>query len=143
MYASATVINPAIVRAYSQTHYGVRGISRFSLRIGRHSAPLQALHSAQGVSCSAYITACNPYSQALTAAQNAARHTALLRVLQRQGLAWLPGLGRHLAGNWPGERSVLVLGLGLDAASALGIALRQNAIVCADADAVPKLVLLR
>jgi hypothetical protein len=52
-------------------------------------------------------------------------------------------LGRHLAGNWPGERSVLVLGLELDAASALGIALRQNAIVCADADAVPQLVLLR
>ena len=119
------------------------GISSFSLRIGRHSAPLQALHSAQGVSCSAYITACNPYSQPLTAAQNVARHAALLRVLQRQGLAWLPGLGRHLAGNWPGERSVLVLGLALDAASALGSALRQNAIVWAAGDAVPKLVLLR
>jgi len=143
MYASATALNPAIVRAYSQTHYGVRGASRFSLRIGRHSAPLQALHTTHNVHCSAYITACNPYSQPLTAAQNAARHAALLRVLRRQGLAWLPGVGRHLAGNWPGERSVLVLGLGLDAASVLGIAFRQNAIVWNDADAVPQLVLLR
>ena len=143
MYASATALNPAIVRAYSQTHYGVRGASRFSLRIGRHSAPLQALHTTHNVHCSAYITACNPYSQPLTAAQNAARHAALLRVLRRQGLAWLPGVGRHLAGNWPGERSMLVLGLGLDAASVLGIAFRQNAIVWNDADAVPQLVLLR
>jgi len=143
MYASATALNPAIVRAYSQTHYGVRGASRFSLRIGRHSAPLQALHRAHNVHCSAYITACNPYSQPLTAAQNAARHAALQRVLRRQGLAWLPGVGRHLAGNWPGERSVLVLGLGLDAASVLGIAFRQNASVWNDADAVPQLVLLR
>ena len=143
MYGSATVINPAIVLAYSQTHYGVRGASRFSLRIGRHSAPLQVLHSAHDVSCSAYITACNPYSQPLTAAQNAARHAALLRVLRRQGLAWLPGVGRHLAGHWPGERSVLVLGLGLDAASVLGISFRQNAMVWNDADAVPQLVLLR
>ena len=47
MYGSATVINPAIVRAYRQTHYGVRAASRFSLRIGRHSAPLQVLHSTQ------------------------------------------------------------------------------------------------
>ena len=143
MYASATALNPAIVRAYSQTHYGVRDASRFSLRIGRHSAPLQALHTTHNVHCSAYITACNPYSQPLTAAQNAARHAALLRVLRRQGLAWVPGVGRHLAGNWPGERSVLVLGLGLDAASVLGIAFRQNAIVWNDADAVPQLVLLR
>ena len=143
MYVSATAIHPAIARAYSQTHYGVRAASRFSLRIGRHSAPLQALNSAQGVSCSVYITACNPYSQAVTAAQNAARHAALLRVLRRQGLAWLTGVGRHLAGNWPGERSVLVLGLGLDAAGVLGIAFRQNAIVWNDADAVPQLVLLR
>jgi len=143
MYISATALNPAIVRAYSQTHYGVRGASRFSLRIGRHSAPLQALHRAHNVHCSAYITACNPYSQSLTAAQNAARHAALLRVLRRQGLAWVPGVGRHLAGNWPGERSVLVLGLELDAASVLGIAFRQNAIVWNDADAVPQLVLLR
>jgi len=35
------------------------------------------------------------------------------------------------------------LGLGLDAASVLGIAFRQNAMVWNDVDAVPQLVLLR
>lgn len=119
------------------------GGARFALRIGRHSAPLQALQHRHGVDCSAYLTAFNPFSRPLTAAQNAARHAALLRVLQRQHLIWLPGVGRHPAGTWPGERSVLVLGLTQDAAALLGLAWQQNTIVCSGADAMPHLVLLR
>ena len=68
-----------LLQAYRQTHYGVRaGGARFALRIGRHSAPLQALQRSLGVDCSAYLTASNPFSRPLTAAQNAAscRHLA-------------------------------------------------------------------
>ena len=43
----------------------------------------------------------------------------------------------------PGEPSYLVFGLKLEAAKTLGRALRQNAIVWSDVDAVPRLILLR
>lgn len=137
-------LNQGTVQAYRQTHYGVRaGEARFALRIGQHSAALDMLQRRHGVTCSAYLTAFNPYSQPLTAAQNAARHGALLQVLQRQGLTCLPGTGRHPAGRWPGERSVLVLGLTQDAAALLGGVWQQNAVVVSGADAVPQLLLLR
>ena len=138
-----TTISPRTVRAYLQTHYGVRAAQPFVLRIGRYSAPLLAVHRDHGATGSAYLTAFNPFSRTLTAAHNAARHASLLRVLHRQGLPWLPGIGRHPGGGWPGERSVLVPGLDLDAASLLGIAWQQNAIVWSGADAVPQLILLR
>jgi hypothetical protein len=46
-------------------------------------------------------------------------------------------------GTWPGEKSFLVLGLDLETAIRLGREFRQNALVWADEDAIPRLILLR
>ncbi|TAL78491.1 MAG: DUF3293 domain-containing protein [Burkholderiaceae bacterium] len=46
-------------------------------------------------------------------------------------------------GSWPGESSFLVLGLDAERAAALGNQYRQNAVLCCDERAVPRLVLLR
>lgn len=141
--APATRISAATLQAYRETGYQVHGEAPFTLRIGEPSPALAALQASHGVACSAYVSACNPLGQRLDARDNARRHAALGRELTDRGLPWLPGIGQHPVGDWPGEPSCLVPGLDLAAARRLGERLAQNAIVWSDATAVPQLVLLR
>ena len=136
-------IDPAVLLAYSETEYGVDGPCSFVLRIGQPSEELARVQSEHEVSCSAYITACNPRSARLSDADNHQRQLALAAELTRRGLYFLPGVGQHPTNGWPGEPSYLVFGLSLEEAMALGGEWEQNAIVWAGEDAVPQLILLR
>lgn len=132
-----------LIHAYLGTEYRVHGTPDFVLRVGIASPDLLALHARLGVGESAFLTAWNPESHALDPDTNAARQALLADEIRRLGLATLPGVGQDPAAAWPGEGSVLVPGLGLDAAKSLGARFGQNAIVWAGADGVPRLVLLR
>lgn len=138
-----SVIDPATVEAYRQTHYCVQGPSPFVLQIGQFSADLVVTHRLHRVDCSAFITACNPYSQILDERANVQRQAELAAELERRGIAFVEGIGQHPTDPHPGEESFLVYGLSLEAAKALGRRFEQNAIVCSDADATPQLILLR
>lgn len=140
---SATRIDPRLIQAYRETEYRVHGGGGFVLRIDQPSAALADAHAVHGVACSAFITACNPRSKDVGAAANARLHAALRQALQRRGLSFWEGTGQHPVDDWPGEPSHLVFGLTLDAARAMGRALKQNACVWSGPDAVPRLVLLR
>jgi hypothetical protein len=131
------------IQAYLETHYQVLGETPATLQIGQFNPVLAALHDACHVACSAFVTACNPFSQSLDSQANAARQAALAHELEALGLTGIEGIGKHPTNNWPGESSFLVLGMTLDAARALGKKHGQNAIVWCGADAVPQLVLLR
>lgn len=131
------------IQAYLETHYHVHGDAPTTLKVGSFCQTLSALHAAADVDCSAFITACNPFSKQLDDADNARRQAGLAHTLRQRGLVILDGIGQHPTDEWPGEPSFLVLGLSLTDARSLGIAHSQNAIVWADADAVPKLILLR
>jgi len=138
-----TIIDPATVQAYRETNYGVQATNPFVLRVAEASSELMAAHQEHRVDCSAYITACNPFSQACESEVNAERHAALGRELYLGRLTFLEGVGQHPSNQWPGEASYLIFGLPLDAAKALGSRLEQNAIVWTGADAVPQLIALR
>ncbi len=140
---SESSIDPGTVQAYRETEYRVLGDAPFSLRVGQVSPALAAAHQRHRVDCSAYITACNPFSQVLDDSANAERHAALGRELGPLSLASIDGIGQHPANQWPGEASYLVFGLTLEAAKTLGARLEQNAIVWTSADGVPQLILLR
>jgi len=140
---SVSVIDPGLIEAYRQTHYKVTEVSPITLRIAAHSTELAALHEAKGVSSSAFITAFNPFSRSLKAAENEARHQRLLAWTAGRRMSSLAGIGQHPTDPWPGERSLLILGLPLDEARALGVEFEQNAIVWSGPDAVPQLILLR
>ncbi len=138
-----SIIDVGTVQAYRETEYRTRGDEPFSLKVGEVCAALAAAHRRNRVDCSAYITACNPFSQILDDEANAERHAALGRELGLRSFASVEGIGQHPSKQWPGEASYLIFGLTLEAAQALGTRLEQNAIVWAGGDAVPELILLR
>jgi len=140
---SDTTIDAATIQAYRETEYRVDGDKPFTLRIGQTCGALAAIYKRRRVDCSAFITACNPYSQQLDDSANARRHAELGHELRQRSLIAFEGLGQHPSNQWPGEASYLVLGLTLEAAKVLGNRLEQNAIVWSGADAVPQLILLR
>jgi len=130
-----------LIQAYKETHYTVQDAEPFVLRIGEASDAVLACHKLHRVECSAFITAWNPFSQQLTAQENEDRQQALIAEIKGRSLSFLPGVGQHPSNNWPGEESVLVLGLSLEAAKTLGRRLEQNAVVCTGRDGVPQLVM--
>jgi hypothetical protein len=138
-----SIIAPATVLAYRQTHYRVFGGIPAVLHIGVRCAPLLRLYQLHHTDCAAFVTACNPLGTRLDAAGNAQRQAALAQEIARKGRAACEGFGEHPSGEWPAESSFLVLGVARSAAQALGRQFEQNAIVWVAADAIPELILLR
>ncbi len=140
---SISVIDPRTIQAYLETDYRVYGDAPMTLNVGVASPALADLHKACRVTTSAFVTACNPFSQAFDEAANIQRQAALERELKSRGLTFIDGIGLHPSNDWPEEASFLVLDLSLEAAKVLGVRHEQNAIIWCGADAVPKLILLR
>ena len=143
-----TMIPPDTLRAYRETHYKVYRDDTpadlaFTLEIDVVCDDLIKVYAHHEVDCSAYLTACNPYSRQCDERHNADRQRELRAEIERRGLRCLSGVGQHPSNQWPGEDSFLVLGLSLEDAKALGTQFEQNAIVWCGVDAKPKLILLR
>ena len=138
-----SVIDQRSIQAYLETDYHVHGDAPVTLNIGVANPTLSALYKAHRIESSAFITACNPFSQPFDESANADRQAALARELQQRSLSYIEGIGQHPSNEWLGEPSFLVLGLSREAAMALGNRHEQNAIVWCGVDAVPELVLLR
>jgi len=136
-------VNPLLIQAYLETDYCILGDNPFTFKVGIACPALAALHQVYQVTCSAFVTACNPFSQRLSDAENARRQAGLAQILQQRGIVFLDGIGQHPSNDWPGEPSYLVPGIDLEAAKDLGNQLKQNAIIWNDIDAVPQLILLR
>lgn len=140
--ARAVRISAETIAAYNATTYRVDvPNAKIELRIGVTNSALAALHSEQGVVCSVFVTACNPFGAALTDEENVLAMGTLIAHLDARGITWLPGAGAGNDGDWPPEPSVLALGIDLAGAQALCIKFTQNAVVVCGADATPRLVL--
>jgi hypothetical protein len=140
---STSVIDPETIQAYLETGYHVHGDAPTTLKVGIASPALANLYTASRVSTSAFITACNPFSQSFDEAANIQRQALLAQQLKSRGLTFIEGIGQHPSNKWPGEASFLVLDLSLEAAKVLGAQHEQNAIIWCDPDALPQLILLR
>lgn len=142
MFSDSTIDEQSI-QAYLDTDYHVRGATPLTLKVGIPNTGLAALHKTHSVESSAYVTASNPFSQALDDSANDARQVVLAGELHQQGLTYIKGIGQHPTNGWTGEQSFLVLGLSREDARMLGARHEQNAIVWCGPNAVPELVLLR
>lgn len=142
MFSDST-IDPGTIRAYLETEYRVHGDPSATLRVGVVCPELTVLHRAHQADCSAFITACNPFSQAFDEAANAERQATLARELKQRNLTFIDGVGQHRSNRWLGEASFLVFDLTLQATKTLGARLEQNAVIWSGSDAIPQLILLR
>lgn len=141
--AAAFAMSEETLKAYRETEYRVQAEPPFTLMIGQVCPELVSAHSNHSCDCSAFITACNPFSKLLTEEENTALQESFSEELSKAGLSFLRGVGQHPSNDWPGEPSFLIFGLRLEEASAWGKKLQQNAVVWSGADGLPQLVLLR
>jgi hypothetical protein len=115
---------------YRATTYRVAdGAQRFSIRVGEHCAPLDALLGAYGADEWAYVTAYNPGGRRAGADANEAAQQRLAAALRATARPVLRGEGAGADGAWPAEPSLLVLGLPRADALALARRFGQEAIV--------------
>ncbi len=127
--ASALPLPPTLVAAYQATTYCVDGFPQWSLRVGSGCAALSAELGRRGLGGAAYVSAWNPAGRRAPAAANVAAHGRLLARISALGLPAYPGWGRGDAGDWPPERSMLILGLTRSAGQALAREFAQRACV--------------
>ena len=137
-----TDLSEKLLSAYEETHYCVFHEPPFSLQIGVRSDEAAQLHEDYGVQTSVFLTACNPFSQPLSAEENRCRQVELERTIAQQGWWSKQGTGRHPSNNWLAEPSFLILGISIDQAKALGRRFDQNAFVFLNGLATPEMVLL-
>ncbi len=142
--AMKTKISPETLLAYQKTIYRVKAMPKaWTLRLGRRSARLISLYRQENLFTAAFLTAYNPYSQKKSKAKNVAAQNRLVEELRKMGLSFISGVGEDPKGQWAGEASLLVLGLNLKDAKAFGAKYRQNALVFAGKNAIPRLILLQ
>jgi uncharacterized protein DUF3293 len=132
---------PELLEAYRNTEYVVFGRPELVLRIGVPSADLDELLEAEGAATAAFITAENPRGVKASAYRNEIANAALVESQNQAGYRCFEGEGRDPKGKWK-ERSVLVVGIGREAAEKVGRAFEQNAIVFVARGKAPELVVL-
>jgi len=140
---SQTQLSKTLINAYYTAHYRVKGPPPFTLLIRKRSAELAKLYKAHQVESAMYLTAYNPMGKKTDRNINIRNQKKLLGELTRMGLTCLEGIGGDPSGHWVAEPSFLVLGVTQEFAKEMALKYRQNAVVWADSDAIPELILMR
>ena len=138
-----TEIPEAAIEAYKAACFRVWIEGGFTLELGEINQQLVRLFAKDQVESAAFITAYNPFSQPTTEHENAAAQAEMEAEIESLNLDFYPGQGEDPTGQWAGETSALVMGIGLEQAKMLGVKYQQNAIVWIGRDAKPQLLLLR
>lgn len=109
------------VRAYQRTRYIVRANdASFALCIGQQSEEIAELIQKASAVGGAFITAENPYSEALAANENKARQDHLREDLVGLGAVVVDGAGQGDDPSWPAEASYAAIGISREQACELG-----------------------
>jgi len=138
-----TSINQSLLNAYSSASYHVYTKPAFIIKINQYSADLESLYVLHHKNTAAFITAFNPYSQALDLNENHKRNDSLKEAIELLELSYTKGDGRCGENNEVGEESFLIIGISKEQSIQLGTESEQNAIVFCDKDAIPQLLLLK
>lgn len=137
-------IPPALIDTYRNAVYRVQAPKEVvTFYIDKPSPELAELHREMDIQSSAFLTAYHPYSKPVSDEENEKAQQALMEELRSRGYRWLEGIGEDADGDWPGERSLLILGITQDEATALAARFKQNGYVYCGSDALPQLVLTR
>lgn len=136
-------MNQALLQAYRETEYRISHDSQIVLLADEPNRALDALLMDRDVSTAVFITAWNPFSQAVSQPENDIAQARLQSEVTALGLDVVPGEGVGRDGTWPPEPGLLVLGISRDQAKQLSRTYRQNAFVWLTLGKGPELVMTR
>ena len=123
-------LSAELLAAYLATTYTARlGELEVRIRVGSRCPRIDRELAERNLSCWAYLTACNPGSQPLSAAENRDRQHTLRCAVHDGGWACYPGAGVPDASTWEPEESLLILGIQRQPALQLARRFGQLAIV--------------
>ncbi len=137
-------ISPNLIASYKAADYQATvEADVITLHIDQYAASLYQLLAKLDHQCALFITAFNPLSQRQNPQENLVRNTQLRTALTLYTNLIFEGTSTDPSKLWPAEQSFLALGIGLKTAKTLGKQFGQNVVVWIDADAIPRLILLR
>ncbi|HTQ77961.1 MAG TPA: DUF3293 domain-containing protein [Burkholderiales bacterium] len=123
-------IDPALRAAYRAARYIVYHDGReVVMQVGALCPELDALLEDEGGERAAFLTPYNPRGVPQHEDQNLQAMADLIRALERMPYDWHLGEGNDPGGEWPHEPSLLIVGIPLEEARALGERFGQLAIV--------------
>jgi len=136
-------LHPDLREAYQNAEYVVVGEPDLVIRVGERNAQLDALLDADGAETAAFISSGNPGSVIRSESANQVAYVALLQSQEEAGYRCYAGEGRDPKGEWPVEKSALVVGISREDAARVGRVFEQNAIVFIEKGKAPELVFLK
>ena len=130
-------------RAYRDAIYQVYCHGQIiQLFIDRFNSELDLILKKYDVTSWALITAYNPYSQCLSAAENQQRHQNLIELMRSYNLTFFDAVGKDKDSVWTPEQSIFIVGIELKQAIGVGNRFQQNAIVFGELEKASKLLWL-
>lgn len=120
------MITTTLLEAYKATCYEIID-PKVAIFIGQENEALQTFLKENEITNWCFITAWNPFSNALPTEENSALNESLRLDLKDYKI--LEAQGKDTIGNWPPEPSFFVANISEDQAIALGKKYQQNAIV--------------
>lgn len=119
-----------LLEAYRDTRYlfAADGAER-EVRIDRRNPEAEAWLAGRGVAGAGFVSADNPRSRLVPAAENDAARQRLAEAVRGRGFDAVPHTGAGLDGAWPPEQGLLVLDIPVADLTVLAEELGQNAIV--------------
>lgn len=127
----------AAYRATTYTIYLPDGA--LGLRVETPAPALERWLERRGYRCWAFVSACNPGSHPLTAAENDARYARLVAAAEALGLEWIAGMGVPDEPGWAPEASLFLPGIAATEALMLAARFGQHAILCGSLGGRPEL----
>lgn len=144
------LIADQLIQAYRKAVYRVQpgridacNCAGFDLQVDHASSELAALLACTHEGCATLITADNPASQPCSDPHNREQGLRLRAAISALGRSCIETRALDPENHWPPEHGLLVPGLALEPAKRLGIDFGQNAILWANTDACPRLILLQ
>lgn len=132
-----------LLKAYHQAIYAVHlPNGEMILKVGERSQNLIELLHGQQSEAWAFITGANPRSQLLSEEENQSRNQQLVALLKKEKYVFFEGEGRSSDGNWPSEKSFLVLGISEKEAVHLARHFNQAGLLIGTSSGVPVLRML-
>ena len=123
---------------YRQTDYIVDdGDLQFTIRLDRSNPELDDTLRSLQLSSWAFLTACNPYSRALSDEQNESRQRQLAELLDEKGYRYFRARG--VGDGWQ-EPSLFISDITRDAAIDIGMTFEQNALLWGATGSEPELI---